>query len=492
MSSSSSSSSSCGGGDDGASESQRFADPSDVKSLQQSTDELLSLSSHLKAKAGAISGRERALHAREVAVGRREQEQAGREQYGTSQAAASGEYVAELEAALQSLREQAGRLKENRARARTEQADAERRLGATMSCLQESEAKGAALAEQCKALRGGGAEAPAAAAAVMPAPKEPLRRHHAGSTGADVRRAAAFGFVGVLFELMAEPRRGQLLLPRKVSSEKYTAQNLPDYSALAAQAFACAPELMAAAAALGEAGASHQHRVVEFLWCCVRNSLQTGAPLVSRHPRRRLMDLLSESMEDGSAEVWCSSASEPICCLSLLLVLHLGLAPADEGRKTGVRDSDARLVARGLEITAALLETREGKRLFLLYRGVPTLSLLLRSGNRVIRRPASLLALLLSSEGPHLQHALAALGSQDFFRSSAIVFALCGTANAPDVDVQDNLAVVLQRLSAKQSCKPLFNVGNLHSSLLDALHGCPDDRDFFKANLSSILAHLSR
>ena len=81
---------------------------------------------------------------------------------------------------------------------------------------------------------------------------------------------------------------------------------------------------------------------------------------------------------------------------------------------------DARLLSRALAIARRMLETREGKRLFLMYRGIPVVSMLLRSRNRAVRAPAATIVLMMSAEGDHLPAMFAACASEEWIRSTAI------------------------------------------------------------------------
>lgn len=126
-------------------------------------------------------------------------------------------------------------------------------------------------------------------------------------------------------------------------------------------------------------------------------------------------------------------------------------------------------------ILRQMLETREGKRLFLLYRGLSLLSMLLRSRNRLVRGPTATLILTLSSEGDHLPALFATCANDEWMRSCAVALTYAMEAQGKvddDVDchVQECLCVLLQRLSSKPKYRSLFRVANLHGILLDSSH----------------------
>ena len=130
-----------------------------------------------------------------------------------------------------------------------------------------------------------------------------------------------------------------------------------------------------------------QRRCAEFMWCCVRSDERL--PSTSVNSRRRLVSALATSMQDPGPEtramrlgVWCASDDMVVSCLSLLLVLRLCMGQGGADGNAGVAVAESRLLARALVILRQMLDTRDGKRLFLLYRGVAILSMLLRSRNR--------------------------------------------------------------------------------------------------------------
>ncbi len=310
--------------------------------------------------------------------------------------------------------------------------------------------------------------------------------------------------------------------------------SLPDHSGLALQAFACVPDLMVTPLVLDNV--QMQQRCVEFMWLCVHNSTDS-LPAASAHSRRRLVEVLATSMEDpdddaeldedgmglandsgtalrtghggqrrfgGRRNAWCSSHDMVVSCLSLLLVLRLGLGHGSAEGAAGVGVGEARLLSRALLISRRLLETREGKRIFLLYRAMPVVSMLLRSRNRAVRAPAATIVLSLSAEGDHLPALFAACANEGWIRSCAIAltYSIRGvgssqgggiTARAPtpaqasdrtlhaedaeDAHVQECLCVLLQRMSAKPAYRSLFRVANLHGILLDSAHSASNDKN---------------
>jgi hypothetical protein len=298
------------------------------------------------------------------------------------------------------------------------------------------------------------------------------------------------------------------------------------------QAFACVPDLMTSQLVLDNV--QMQQRCVEFMWLCVHKGTQS-LPAISAHSRRRLVELLATSMEDpdddaeisedgmgigmgtgmaidgrrrngnGRRNVWCSSHDMIVSCLSLLLVLRLGLGHGSAEGAAGVGVGDARLLSRALFIARRVLETREGKRLFLLYGAMPVVSMLLRSRNRAVRAPTATIVLSLSAEGDHLPALFAACANDEWIRSCAIAltYSIRGVGSsqggggrsaaaatrsaqvgegaphvedAEDAHVQECLCVLLQRMSAKPSYRSLFRVANLHGILLDSAHSASNDK----------------
>lgn len=336
-----------------------------------------------------------------------------------------------------------------------------------------------------------------------------------------------------LLPLLHQESATRQLLPASVREDPRTFEvSLPDHSGLALQAFACVPDLMVTQLVLDNV--QMQQRCVEFMWLCVQKS--TGSlPAATAHSRRRLVEVLATSMEDpdddaelfdddvatdggstlragsngrqrgvGRRDVWCSSHDMVVSCLSLLLVLRLGLGPGSAEGAAGVGVGEARLLSRALLISRRMLETREGKRVFLLYRAMPVVSMLLRSRNRAVRAPAATIVLSLSAEGDHLPALFAACANEEWIRSCAIAltYAIRGvgssqgggmSARAPtpaqpsdrglhaedaeDAHVQECLCVLLQRMSAKPAYRSLFRVANLHGILLDSAHSAAHDKN---------------
>eukprot|EP01050_Picozoa_sp_SAG11_P009237 SAG11_NODE_855_length_6868_cov_3.086128_2_plen_219_part_00 len=197
-------------------------------------------------------------------------------------------------------------------------------------------------------------------------------------------------------------------------------------------------------------------------------------------------DMLTAAL--GSGRSWCSSHDMVVACLSLLLVLRLAMGGSGTEGHAGAGSSaaagDARLLSRALCILQLLIETDEGKRLFLLYEGVATLSMLLRSRNRVIRRPAADIVLALSAEGEHLAPLFTQCANPEWMRSCAM--AICDPGCAADAGpmpsgrleraraarqsarfsvggvleeqqaVRESLSILLQRMSAKPEYRHLF------------------------------------
>ena len=126
-----------------------------------------------------------------------------------------------------------------------------------------------------------------------------------------------------------------------------------------------------------------------------------GSASMSQPSKRRLLDILAASMEDPDSDegAWCGSRDLVVACVSLLLVLRLSMGPNSADGHAGVAAAESRLLARALSILLRMVSTRDGKRLFLLYGGVPMLSMLLRSRNLAIRASAATLVLTLSADG---------------------------------------------------------------------------------------------
>jgi len=487
------------------------------------------LSDSLKRKTEDLAARERELARREAELARREAELgAGAHVDRTHESREA--YVAELEEEMATLRKRLDSTESQLAKFRRERSEVTQRLASTQSWLQDAETKAAHLSDRIR-------DHEKAASA-----RTDVQRTERHQT--DRRVTALHAFVSVLFDLLEGPdQRGrapskgppppQLLPPAVREDLRVFEVELPDHSGLALQAFACLPELMASQLVLDSV--QMQQRCAEFMWCCVHSGTKS-LPAASAHSGRRLLEVLATSMEDPepAAEeparhrgrssgarrgaVWCSSRDMVVSCLSLLLVLRLSLGHGSAEGNAGVAVGDARLLSRALAIARRMLETREGKRLFLMYRGIPVVSMLLRSRNRAVRAPAATIVLMMSAEGDHLPAMFAACASEEWIRSTAIAltYAVRGvppsrggaSAAAPashdhdsahaegaeDAHVQECLCVLLQRMSTKPSYRPLFEVANLHGILLESVHSCATDesRAFFKENLSVLLHALER
>ena len=485
--------------------------PAQFASLSDFTDELMLLSESLKRRAEGLAQREGRTAQREQALQAREAEferTCARMQEGKDT------YLAELEEELAAVRQRLQANEAQLARFRRERADVTQRLASTQSWLQDAESKAAQLSDQVRHQ-----EKTAGA-------RTDAQRNERRST--DRRVASLSAFVQVLFDLLegdgaTAPAKGRAacqLLPAPVREDPRVFEaDLPDHGGLALQAFACVPELMSAQLVLDNV--QMQQRCVEFMWFCVQRGTQS-LPSISAHSRRRLVEVLATSMEDpdddaemiedgggGSrnrrGNVWCSSHDMIVSCLSLLLVLRLSLGHGSAEGAAGVAVGDARLLSRALVIARRMLETREGKRIFLLYHGMPVVSMLLRSRNRAVRAPAATIVLTMSAEGDHLPALFTACANEEWIRSCAIAltYSIRGvgslvsqgrsastvstsraevtvaphTEDAEDAHVQECLCVLLQRMSAKPGFCPLFRVANLHGILLDSAHSASNDKN---------------
>lgn len=128
--------------------------------------------------------------------------------------------------------------------------------------------------------------------------------------------------------------------------------------------------------------------------------------------------------------------------------------------------------------------------------------MLLRSRNRVIRRPAANIVLTLSSDGDHLPALFSACATPEWMRSCAIAICdpeLSGATRAlsarPTTSVSEDqqaireaVSILLQRMSTKPAYRPLFRVANLHSLLLDS--AADSVGSFYAENVSALLRNL--
>lgn len=368
--------------------------------LQRQEREQLLRQAAAAAGAGAVEGEEEETAAEDGRHGRRRQQhddqlKQDRRRHGGGGPAGRGQravYVAELEGEVERLR---GEL----AAALAEVGELRRR---------GAEAAGAAQAGQAWLADGDGRSA--AGVQQLQVGEAGAGRGRGGGRRERQRTQAQLAalqvFTDALFEIAeqkdAESRDSEagrkaslfLLLPRRVRADPAVyAHPLPDHSAFVKQAFSCIPDLMTCAAVVGN---TMQQRFVEFLWFSVR-ALDHSTASVPTLGRRRLMGLLAVSLEDPEggprapdpypfdpeddpvgpdSAVWCSSHDMVIACLSLLLVLRIGTGPNAAEGHAGAGGSaaagEARLLARALTILQLLIETAEGKRLFLLYRGPRT------------------------------------------------------------------------------------------------------------------------
>lgn len=132
--------------------------------------------------------------------------------------------------------------------------------------------------------------------------------------------------------------------------------------------------------------------------------------------------------------------------------------------------------------------------------------MLVRSRNRVIRRPAANIVLTLSSDGDHLPALFAACATPEWMRSCAIAIcdpslsgpvglsikSLAGAHRSAVSDdqqaIRESISILLQRMSANPAYRSLFRVANLHSLLLDSAADAAGS--FYAENIAALLRNL--
>ncbi|XP_034160167.2 coiled-coil domain-containing protein 138 isoform X1 [Pangasianodon hypophthalmus] len=148
--------------------------------------------------------------------------------------------------------------------------------------------------------------------------------------------------------------------------------------------------------------------------------------------------------------------------------------------------SQADILAQALDVLHGVVGEDEGRGLFLKYKALTVILVLLRTGSPGLLAPSLDVLLQMSAESRHLPAFLEACSTDQFFRCAAVLL----RNPRLDLAVAEKLSVLLQKLSCIRKNRRLFEASSLHLLLQETQRSADPSRAFLNINLSSVLFNL--
>eukprot|EP00698_Gefionella_okellyi_P000785 TRINITY_DN10697_c0_g1_i1.p1 TRINITY_DN10697_c0_g1~~TRINITY_DN10697_c0_g1_i1.p1 ORF type:complete len:845 (-),score=239.36 TRINITY_DN10697_c0_g1_i1:145-2679(-) len=205
--------------------------------------------------------------------------------------------------------------------------------------------------------------------------------------------------------------------------------------------------------------------LISFVWQCILSDTESDKTLLTS-TYKHIFDAVVHPQKAMDPMV---NSDDPVVRMVAQLIVLL------------LRSDTARM-SEVLDTLRHDLTDEDTRKRFVDLRGLDVITPLLRSTVVLVVSPVANLFLALCTEGPSLPRFLAEISSEHWFRA-------CGVAMAREqVEVQEMLSVVLQKLSRITNNRRLFETADLVGTLRQLEHST--QREFLKMNIRSILKNL--
>ncbi|KAG1927815.1 coiled-coil domain-containing protein [Pimephales promelas] len=211
--------------------------------------------------------------------------------------------------------------------------------------------------------------------------------------------------------------------------------------------------------------------LIRCIYCCLMLLERSTQHAVLTSTLRRLGDEVSRGSCDPARPLFKSSCLHTRFLCSLIIIKTV---------------SQVDVLAQAVDVLSCAVRTDEGQALFLEYRALPVVLVLLRGGSPGLLARSTAVLTQMSSESRSLSAFLDQCSTEDFFRCASVFL------RNPRVEpsLVEKMLMLLQKLSSIRKNKRLFEVSSLHL-LLQEMHRTADrSQTFLIINLSSILLNL--